>query len=618
MTTKAYLQSALLSCCRTCLQGAPADQMIPLDGPRTEFDGTIGEFLDSLAIAIPPDLLPFIPASVCTRCHEKLEQLFKHHRKIMFVSKFLIGLAKGVLGDKSLLLELLRTDGDKIEQLCAEHGLEYGQGISVDDLLGRFCPFTADEQHTTESMDSDGNAQSERSSELEDDSSTRGSPKAQLQIEIVTDLERIVEENSDTERMDNVYCKSNYYNSDGNCDGFEGCSEENSKPTRKRTRQETPHSSKPVQRFACAKCSYKTSYPVAFDLHCQKHTNNESRVKKGYECPHPYCLRMFDTQQQLDQHQVASDHNRFVCEICGIELKYRFSLDIHLERHSGEAKFPCSYCSATFYTRTECQSHINSRHVVVDRTECPTCGAVFRNRKLLRQHQTSHESERKHQCNQCDVSFKSSHYLSRHIRETHEGVRFSCSYCNNSYRRKDKLRLHIEKVHQIQTYFVCDICVRSFETEEALQEHREHHANPKSLECGICLIAFLTEPEYKQHTCITYQDSYECCGRDLQHHNLYNRHVEMVHGVKVNARVRPKPNLLIGQQRAIRYKQIRGPTSCTMCGKVMSTATEKKNHICYIDEEMCLNPEVIMDESQQFEKETDLIEALSNSQEVES
>lgn len=49
----------------------------------------------------------------------------------------------------------------------------------------------------------------------------------------------------------------------------------------------------------------------------------------------------------------------------------------------------------------------------------------------------------------------------------------------------------------------------------------------------------------------------------------------------------------------------------------MSTATEKKNHICYIDEEMCLNPEVIMDESQQFEKETDLIDALSNSQEVE-
>ncbi|ETN66866.1 hypothetical protein AND_001332 [Anopheles darlingi] len=448
MATKIDLLSGLVFSCRTCLQSAPANQMISLDEPRAEFDdGTVGEFLDSLAISIPPDLMTFLPASVCRGCHEKLEQFFEHRRKIKFVSQFLVGLVQGLLGDKSCLLKMLQTDGDKVKQLCAEHGLEYGQEISVDDLLDGFCPFTPDEQQTSKSMDSDDNDYAERTSVVEDNSPKRGSSKAQLQIEIVTDLEQIAQEehNSDSERTDNAYCNSN----SDNCDDFEASSEEKIEPSRKRTRTETSHSAKPGQRFACTKCSYKTNYSVAFKLHTQKHRDNESRLEKGYECPHPYCLQMFDTQQQLDQHHMANDHNRFVCEICGVELKHRTSFDVHMERHSGVANFPCLYCSASFYTRTECQSHINSRHVVTDRMKCPTCGALFRSRKLLRQHQTSHESERKHQCSQCDVSFKSQHYLSRHVREAHEGVRFNCTYCSKSYRRKDKLRLHIEKVHQV-------------------------------------------------------------------------------------------------------------------------------------------------------------------------
>ncbi|XP_050091082.1 oocyte zinc finger protein XlCOF6-like [Anopheles aquasalis] len=617
MATKTHLESALLSSCRACLQSTPANQMIPLDEPRAEFEGTVGEFLDSVADAIPPDLLPFLPTSVCAGCYETLEHLFKQRRKIAFVNQFLVGLVQGLFGDRSHLQTLMETDGDRIEQLCAEHGLEYGQEISVDDLLEAFCPITPDEQHTGESEDSEEHDYSERSLVMEDDSSKFETPEEQLQIEIVTDV--VEEPTSDSPQpTENVYYESNAQD-DGNCDDFEAeitvtSSEENGEHSRgKKTRQEgTARSSKPLQRYACTKCSYKCSYLMAFKLHCQKHIDNENKGGKGFQCPHPYCLRIFDTQELLDQHHASGDHERYVCELCGLKLKHRTTLDIHLERHGGVANFPCSYCSAAFYTQTERQSHLNSVHTVTDRVKCATCGDVFRNRKLLLQHQASHESERKHQCNQCGVSFKSPHYLSRHVRETHADFRFTCTYCGTAYRRKDKLRMHIEKAHLIQTYFVCDICVQSFETEEELQEHREHHANPQPLECGVCLIAFLSQPTYEQHVCLTYLDSYECCGRDFQNHNLYNRHMNMVHGVKVNARVRPKANLLIGQQRALRRKQARAPRSCTICGKVMKTMTEKKNHVCSIDEEMCAVPDVIQQETQEHEQTDDPYEAAND------
>lgn len=96
-----------------------------------------------------------------------------------------------------------------------------------------------------------------------------------------------------------------------------------------------------------------------------------------------------------------------------------------------------------------------------------------------------------------------------------------------TYGRRDKLRMHIERVHdvcielflhvafqpmgitlirlQIQTYFVCDICCTSFESDDKLQEHKVRHENAQDLECGICLSVYSTPEDFNEHLCITYQ-----------------------------------------------------------------------------------------------------------------
>uniref|UniRef100_A0A182QIC3 C2H2-type domain-containing protein n=1 Tax=Anopheles farauti TaxID=69004 RepID=A0A182QIC3_9DIPT len=295
---------------------------------------------------------------------------------------------------------------------------------------------------------------------------------------------------------------------------------------------------------------------------------------------------LFETAEELKAHKLNNAHKNYLCEICGAKLKQRSALEVHLERHMGITQFQCQYCSSSFHTRTELHNHVAAIHISEDRAECEQCGAMFTSNKLLKQHLKSHVTVRNFRCTQCERLFKTHHQLKRHIVSVHQVVRFQCDYCNTSYSRRDKLRMHVERAHQIQTYFVCEICVRSFETDEALREHRYHHEHPQLLECGTCLMVCLTQKSFDQHTCITYQEDYICCGRDFKYHMLYNKHMMMRHNIKVNARVKPKTNLLLGQERALRksskkQKMIKQRIYvCEQCGQRFNTAYTRRKHQC--------------------------------------
>lgn len=105
--------------------------------------------------------------------------------------------------------------------------------------------------------------------------------------------------------------------------------------------------------------------------------------------------------------------------------------------------------------------------------------------------------------------------------------------------------------------FFCDVCVASFYSQDDLATHKARHDSPKNLECGRCLIVFHAQEQLSHHVCITYRDDYVCCGKDLRHHVQYNRHMIIEHGVKMNVRVKPNPDLLLGH---IRTKRVRNET----------------------------------------------------------
>uniref|UniRef100_A0A182Y139 C2H2-type domain-containing protein n=1 Tax=Anopheles stephensi TaxID=30069 RepID=A0A182Y139_ANOST len=521
--------------CRACLQSVHPDQTIPVDTYRPLLEATVATFLQDISFEMPADLLPFIPDAVCIACLEVMEFFSKYRRKIKHLHEFLSALVRVKLGDEQPLRELFESRTEHLDVLFRDLDLCNITGAGVEDLLDEY------DQYAIASMDTAAATQeaeepmeeqyliycSEEESEATQSEPDEWSHRSKgLKIELDTGT---AQNDSEVQKLTAL--------------ADSGTGKQQKAPDS----QADKSSSLLRKQFHCEQCPYKTIFTVAYTIHTKKHEQNEGR--HGFVCNNPYCLQLFDTAQELKLHKKANPHKQYECEICGAELKHRISLEVHLERHVGITHFQCTYCTSSFHTKTEMQNHIAAIHISEDRAECEQCGAVFTSNKLLKQHIESHNTARNYQCVECKRSFKTQHQLNRHFK-VHSDVRYQCEHCEVSYTRRDKLRMHVEKAHKIQTYFVCDICLRSFDNDEALQQHLQRHKFPNNLECGTCLLVSLTEESFAKHTCITYQENYICCGHDFKHHTVYNKHM-MRHGIKVNARVKPNARgVLVGQERA--------------------------------------------------------------------
>ncbi|XP_053687089.1 zinc finger protein 37-like [Sabethes cyaneus] len=295
--------------------------------------------------------------------------------------------------------------------------------------------------------------------------------------------------------------------------------------------------------------------------------------KPNYICKVENCQAgSFATRAEMVLHK-KDQHCGNICEICGESFTAPSGLKNHKKRHVGRS-YSCSYCDIILYTKTELNAHIQRRHVKSKEKSCFICGVHFADNRLLARHMEIHTNEKCFKCNLCGITLKCSNHRARHIAEVHLNIRYTCEHCQQSYGRKDKLRNHLEKTHGIQSYFVCDICLVSFETQSRLDVHRNRHNNPKQLECAICLLAFKNLENLNEHLCISYRDNYICCDRDWKNHQQYNKHQMYVHDVRTNVRVRPDPNKLMGEIRGQRKQQIR----CPKCEKPFGSRIKKKLH----------------------------------------
>ncbi|XP_038116354.1 zinc finger protein 135 [Culex quinquefasciatus] len=346
-------------------------------------------------------------------------------------------------------------------------------------------------------------------------------------------------------------------------------------PPKKRKYNRFPEEEADLQECALPGCKFITSYPSQFEKHLARHHPDQ---QDALFCHRSSCAdERFDTPDLLRQHK-NDVHSTHICGECGKVAKHLIALENHQKQSHGrgrEPTIPCTVCESKFRNETELQRHIEKDHGMRFGYECPECGLGFKMKLLLTQHLLTHSVVRNYNCDQCGNAFKTSNHLRRHIKTVHAEVRYPCELCPVSYGRKDKLRMHMERVHEIQTYFVCDICCCSFESSAKLAEHRDRHDKPDDLECGLCLTACPSVAEFNEHLCISYQDDYVCCRRDFRYHSFYNRHMFLAHGVKTNARVKPKAGVLMGKQRAMRKPVER----CTLCEHVFPTRKTKKAHM---------------------------------------
>ncbi|XP_065082216.1 zinc finger protein 37-like [Ochlerotatus camptorhynchus] len=598
--------------CRLCLQSKHPDELVSVETIRPLFDRKLSDLLEGLTFKVPADVLPYFPSEVCLMCLEVFDFFYKYKQKMNYIHRFLVAFAEVKLGNDQSLVKLFNDHNEYFSILFKDLDLCNKDELLVEDILEEYPQYkiasmpvvkreaspelvseTAEppddyEYHVEVLEEQDDKAKGAFLVErlLEELGQVKQNEAGEKLVEIKAEPVRLLRnapEASEPGVEEVPYCDSEHLE-DYSDDFQEGTLEID---TNDEEMEDLPANEEDVasealtsaesknekESYSCGKCKYKTVFKEALTVHEKRHEQNDHL--EGIHCSHPSCLKVFPSKAEYQKHLKQGVHKQHVCDICGASLKHKYSLEVHLSRHAGVTQFQCTYCSSSFYTKTELRNHMRSIHTTGERWECSKCKSVFKNRKLLNQHLESHVEERNFKCTVCDFAFKTMQHLKRHITTVHKEVRFHCEHCSMSYGRKDKLRMHMERAHNIQSYFICDICVRTFNNGTALAEHKTHHANPKPLECPVCLLAFENKRAFEGHLCITYREDYVCCERDFKFHVHYNRHMLTEHGVKSNARVKPTSGVLMGQLRAGRRKKT---VQCRMCRKVCPTMVERRKH----------------------------------------
>uniref|UniRef100_A0A182RQY4 C2H2-type domain-containing protein n=1 Tax=Anopheles funestus TaxID=62324 RepID=A0A182RQY4_ANOFN len=531
--------------CHICLQYQSEVPFISLNTIDRIHGVRLMNVLYDLMFPISPELQHRAPCGICESCYKELNEFLAYRKRLKLIGKFVFSLALLQNGQANHLEELLRDHQTELLTVLRELKITDKHELIVQDVLDEFNQYYID-SNVEQEPKHDDTCVAEDNEKFVD-----GEFVACKTDETMEEFEETgYEVESNFEEIDMTSMEQN------------GRKKAAMKSALRCSRQKRTISQ-------CQQCPFTTSCSKTFEQHKKTHQKEQ---RNGHICKR--CNDKFDTKRDLMQHKRAA-HRDHMCDTCGLAFDTKFVLENHRKRHETVRQYKCDYCPLEYYTKAEKLLHVRRLHLNAFEVSCPECALMFRTKQTLAQHMKTHTNQRTHTCNTCGFSFKSHTHLNRHTKELHQGVQFPCEHCDTTYRRKDKLRMHVEKMHNIQTYFVCDICLQSYDTNEKLHEHGAHHQNPNELQCGVCLGAYVTREELNNHLCITYRENYMCCNRDFKYHYFYNKHMFLVHGEQTNVRVKPVDGVLLGQYRAKRKQAER----CPKCEQQFATRQQKKNHM---------------------------------------
>ncbi|XP_062542143.1 zinc finger protein 425-like [Armigeres subalbatus] len=555
--------------CRLCMK-TECSSLYPINGSFEQITMRVETFLDEVTFRIAEDKMIYLPKFVCDVCLDQLTEFAVYRKRLILIHRFMEALVDLKHSKTEPLEVLFRDSKDELNTLFNELSLCNKVEPSVEDILQEF--------------------ESYNFAKLEIFIKEEIKCKSLQEETIEEYFDYQCPEGSDLETKPEVYSSEEAnYNPD-----FKESSSEDDRPLKKRknpkaksTKIKSPDS-RPRGRpkiysdgiylpepWSCDKCDFKTKYRLTIDRHKAVHEKRENRI---YSCPD--CKLVCKTKEELRSHH-SSMHpqslatKRAMCEVCGLSLKNSYSLKVHMERHGETAKYACEYCDYTSLTRLAFKSHLLFHKSDNLKKKCEVCGLSFRTASRLTRHMEQHRNERKYSCPQCSARFNTKNTLRNHTTRVHLAIRHPCEHCEKTFDQKIALRDHTERVHHIQSTFICDICVATFDSQGKLNIHQMRHGNPKPLECSVCLSIYTTQDTFDDHLCITYREDYMCCNKDLRNHAQYNRHMLIKHGIKTNMRVKPIPGVLLGQLRGARKRL----EQCRKCDIAFPSRALKLQHL---------------------------------------
>lgn len=150
--------------------------------------------------------------------------------------------------------------------------------------------------------------------------------------------------------------------------------------------------------------------------------------------------KCFSSKYDLQTHEyIHSGIKPFPCDVCGKSFRQKNVLRTHQTLHFGKT-IKCGVCNKTFARKSQLILH-DRMHRNLKPFKCDydhMCGAEFRENQHLVAHQKIHIGIREHQCELCPSAFYHRKGLLSHIRDVHGSVCYQCNYCARTFNKPYK------------------------------------------------------------------------------------------------------------------------------------------------------------------------------------
>ncbi|XP_063702485.1 PR domain zinc finger protein 5-like [Culicoides brevitarsis] len=252
-----------------------------------------------------------------------------------------------------------------------------------------------------------------------------------------------------------------------------------------------------AEKFVCDICKKSFKKPelrVHMEIHLSDRIKDHPDSKKCQHCPRfilkenmrehhlknhkqrkcEECGKCFYSKTPFFAHKRTHKEKRFACEVCGLKLSHKKSLQNHLKSvHIKSApQSKCEFCDKIILTGS-LKKHILNVHEKKFNLNCVVCKKGFPSSIHLRDHLAlQHLEQELYKCGICDKSLTTKHGLEKHVREIHEkNVIAKCDNCGKTFVQLSNYKRHL-KMHETKP-FSCDpdSCGKYFETKEDLEKH---------------------------------------------------------------------------------------------------------------------------------------------------
>ena len=114
--------------------------------------------------------------------------------------------------------------------------------------------------------------------------------------------------------------------------------------------------------------------------------------KKVFECQ--ICNTCQGSSFLLEKHMLK-EHNQlglsYSCDICGLKVISKSSLNRHKKRAHSPDEFPCPVCGKHFKHKSNLKDHVRLVHEKIKKYECSLCGLKFSEGRYLKTHEQKHQ-----------------------------------------------------------------------------------------------------------------------------------------------------------------------------------------------------------------------------------